>query len=169
MSCVNNTNPKINEKIGNQKDSLVLIIQKLDNELKNKNILTQEGYNKGTLLISTFQKYIELYPNDTLVQNYLFDMIMYLQGLNLTNDALIKMDEFILKFPENPRTPELINMQASIYDIEFHDKVLAKKKYQKLINEFPDHPLSINAQQILDSGDLNLTIEERVHKWQKNI
>ena len=93
MSCVNNTNPKINEKIGNQKDSLVLIIQKLDNELKNKNILTQEGYNKGTLLISTFQKYIELYPNDTLVQNYLFDMIMYLQGLNLTNDALIKMDD----------------------------------------------------------------------------
>ncbi len=167
ISCVNNTKIEKHREINNHKDSLIEVITIFNTQLKNKNILTEEGYKKGIILIENYRSFIKKYNNDSLIENYLFDLIMYQQGLNFTNDALKSMEDFIIKFPENPRTPELINMQASIYDIEYHDEQMAKKTYLKLINNYPDNPLSIKAQEILDNGDLDLTIEERVHKWQK--
>lgn len=169
FSCVNNTNFKIKSNDKKQKDSLASIIYTLNSDLKNKNILTEDGYKKAITLINTYKVYISLYDNESIIEKYLFDLIMYQQGINLINEALKSMDTFVTKFPESDRTPEIINMQAAIYDIEFHDVVLAKKKYQSLINSFPNHPLAIKAKEILENGDLDLTIEERVHQWQKNI
>ena len=171
FSCTqDNKNIESESSLNNEhKDSLITIINSLNTELRDKNILSEEGFKKATILIRTYDSFIETYTDDSLVENYLFDLIMYQQGLNLTNEALKDMDSFVQQFSKNEKSPEIVNMQAAIYDIEFHDAVMAKKKYQFLIKNYPNHPLAIKAKEILDNGDLDLTIEERVKKWQKNI
>lgn len=166
FSCNNNIQNKEVKVSNSKKDSLSLVIENLDGELKNKNILSKESYIKANELIKSYKLFINTYLNDSLSENYLFNLIMYEQGAKLTNDALKDMDKFIQTYPSNEKAPEILNMQAAIYDIDFHDVNLAKKKYLLLIKNYPNHPLAIKAKEILDSGDLELTIEERVKKWQ---
>lgn len=166
FSCSNNIQKNDIKVLNSNRDSLSLVIENLNSELKNKNILSKDSYVKANELIKSYKLFIDTYLNDSLSENYLFDLIMYEQGIKLTNEALKDMDIFIQTYPSNEKAPEILNMQAAIYDIDFHDINLAKKKYNLLIKNYPNHPLAIKAKEILESGDLELTIEERVKKWQ---
>jgi len=131
-------------RVNNSHNDLVSSIDSL-----NKNILSGDKSLNVVVandLISKFDTFVKLFPEDTLSPIYLFRMAEIYLSLERGKDAILNFEKFEKNYPSHQKFPYSIFMQAYTYDNIMKNIPKAKETYEKFIKMFPKHDLTDDAE-----------------------
>ena len=120
---------------------------KLNEEIAALETEISTGYDavKMEKLSVLYQEYINKFPQDSMVVEYLFRSgamnIILRKGSEALSDFTILID----KFPQNPYIAEAYYYRAYVYEDIIYDIASAKFAYQDFITRFPEHQLARDA------------------------
>lgn len=103
-------------------------ITKLDQKLAGELILAYEDFSKK-------------YPQDSLAPQFLFKAGEVSMSTNQGGKAIQYFDNFLTTYPDKPKTPHCLFLQAFVYETQLKDLPNAKRKYEEFINRYPKHEL----------------------------
>ncbi len=153
-----------NETVGVQTpESLSKIIQRKESELENKG-----GTNKIQLrlsLIDFYSSYVKLFPNDDRTPEMLFKAGNESINMEDYQAALGFYFRIEKKHQGYLKRPEALYLQGFIYDTYTNELGLAKMKYESLIEAYPSHALSSQAQ--LSMEHMGMSDEEIIRQFEK--
>lgn len=102
-------------------------------------------------MIKAYEVFSKSYPEDSLAVEFLFSASRLYVLNNDFSSAIGTLDIIIDKYKSNPRVPDCIFSKANIYETNMHDLVNARKNYELLIKEYPNHPLTDDAKILLEN------------------
>ena len=123
-------------------------------------LTTINPMNRGVVVktANQIEKYAsELYLNhinelDTVSLEYVLECLAKSAEIQSNyNTAIDFFNEAHVLNPSSDKAPAYLHNIARIYDHVLGDKELAKTSYQRLINLYPNHPLSKNAKIYLEN------------------
>ncbi len=138
-------------------DSLESIVY-VDTFLTNKTAANQ--------LLQQYSKFAETFPGDKVKSpEYLYKAGALSRGAGLPLKAIRCYDQFLKKYADNSKSPEVCFLIAFTYDADMNDINLAKEAYQEVITRYPDDHWAFQAEQRLETIDM--TDEELVQFFMK--
>ena len=111
---------------------------------------------------TTFQN---SYPSDTLSDRYLFRAADVARGLGEYGVAIKLWGQLWRTYPDAERAPDALFLQGFTYDNDLQDAEMASRYYQKFLDNYPDHPYSGQAEQLLKV--LDRSPEELIREFEK--
>ena len=114
-------------------------------------------------LLSKSIKYADNYPKDTLSGDFLFLAARAANGLGQYHNSLDLMNRIIRYYKSYDHLAEVYFLKAFTYDENLNDKAKAKNAYSELMRKFPNDPLAVQAQFMLDN--LYLTDKQLIEKF----
>jgi outer membrane protein assembly factor BamD (BamD/ComL family) len=111
-------------------------IGRLENETS-----TEYNIKKIDSLLLFYQQYMKEFPQDSMVEEYLYRSGILNMHLRKGAEALSDFTNLINKFPQNKHLPEVYYYKAFIYEDIIYDIALAKTAYYDFITRYPNHKL----------------------------
>ena len=104
---------------------------------------TSEAYDVVKLekLSSLYREYINKFPQDSLVIEYLFRSGTLNMTLRNGGEALSNFTTLINRFPQNPYLAEAYYYKAYVYEDILYEIEEARIAYYEFINRFSEHQL----------------------------
>jgi hypothetical protein len=117
-------------------------------EAKLKTTPTLDSYT-ANLAITAYLDYAKHFPDDTLSAAFLFNAGGLASSTSQYPRAVTLYQNVTSKFPQSRLVPECLLVEGFIFDNDIHDTANARKKYNELIQKFPNDSLSIQAKQAI--------------------
>ncbi len=96
-------------------------------------------YNQA---VSTYLKFANNFPNDTMAPMCLFDAANISMSLNQYQRAVNLYDSVNVKYPTFKRAADCIFIRGFIYDDKLKDTAKARAMYQMVIDKYPHDSLA---------------------------
>ena len=159
-SCNNSTKPIVqNDLLPKKIDSLEMVLFHDSMGMVNQRA-SQE-------LMLSYEKYVHQNPDDSLSAHYLFRNAQIALSLKLGSRSVNYLEQFCTKYPQHPKAPHALFLQAFVYETELHQPKLAKQKYEEFIAKYPKSELYPDAQASIQN--LGKSGEELIKEFeQKN-
>jgi len=123
-------------------------------ELEKNKLFSNEGKpdkEMGNKLIKAYIAFADDFPVDSLSPEFLFAA----SRINVLNanyqPAIDILNRIIENYPDNKRMPDCLFTRANIYETYLHNLVEARKSYEKLIADYPEHPFSQDAAILIEN------------------
>lgn len=144
--------------------------EKFQSELVEMEKQLEEDVSLDTALAnsitSSYIRYVNLYPTDTLAPEYLIRAADIMKELPLLRLKSINVYYRVFTdYPKHELAPKAIFMMGFVFDEKYHDKIRANKSYNFFLETFPDHKLAAevkNLQAVLNNKKNEL---EQVRVW----
>jgi outer membrane protein assembly factor BamD (BamD/ComL family) len=128
--------------------------------MNSKTMVADQG--KAANLVKDYVSFANKYHTDSLAPEYLFKAAELDANVLGAGQAQNIYDRIIANYPGYRKMPQVYFLKGYVYEQRIHDKDQAKIYYEKMIKKFPDHPLSIDARQLVKH--LSLTDEELIKR-----
>ncbi len=118
-------------------------IQQMENEL-----FGEDGTLDRTRvddLINVYINYADTYPDDTLAPAYLFKAGDIAMNTNRANQAITCYSSIIDKYPEYPKLPEALFLEAYVYENNLGRLDKARSLYEEFLSKYPDNEFADDA------------------------
>ncbi len=157
-SCNNPTKPIAqNESLPKKIDSLEMILFHDSMGTVNQKV-SQE-------LMLTYEKYVNQNPDDSLTADYLFRNAQIALSLKLGSRSVNYLEQFCTKYPQHPKAPHALFLEAFVYETELNKPDVAKQKYQEFIDKYPKSELYLDAKASLQN--IGKSGEELINEFEK--
>lgn len=110
--------------------------------------------------------FAEQYPKDSLAPELLFSAADLMQGHQEAGKAIKYWGQVWRNYPEHPKAPEAIFMQAFVFETRIGDVRNAGSYYRKLTRLYPEHPMAAQAEAALKV--LGKDPQELIREFEKN-
>ena len=133
-----------------------------------KNLYSGQGMNfnkaRADSLLNQYIRFVKRFPKDTLAPKYLFQAAGLAMTMGDGKKSMALYDDFILKFPDNPKAPVCLFFKGYIYEnlIANYDK--AKETYLLFLEKYPDNEFSKDARVAL--MNIGKTPEQLVREFE---
>jgi len=154
--------------VGEQKDTTVVWIDSL-NKIDQALLSDQEmNPEKGWKAFGAFRKFARENPDHPLAPTY--HMKAAAIARNIPGKALMAIEEYMTvykQYPKDSLAPQAYFLVGFTFDQALNDKERSAKAYKGFIDVYPEHPLAMQARELLamsanTEGDL-----EQVKEWEK--
>ena len=144
-------------------ESLQKEISELEGSLENPNLPNRIAVSKQ--LIEYYEDYTNMFSNDKLAPEMLFKAGN--QAVNIEEyDLALKEYNLVEEYYRNYlKRPEVLFLQAFVYETYKNEYGKAKERYEKLIKQYPDHELAVQAKESLKY--MGISDEERIRQFEK--
>ena len=158
ISCNNNLKTTSENEAMNKKiDSLEMILFHDSMGVINQKV-SQE-------LMITYEKFVNQNPDDSLTADYLFRNAQIALSLKLGSRSVTYLEQFCSKYPQHPKAPHALFLEAFIYETELNKLDMAKQKYEEFITKYPQNDLYPDAKISLEN--LGKSGEEIMKEFEK--
>ncbi len=148
------------------KHELLNDISQLEEKLRSEVELDSSEVSR---LQNMYKTYVEAFPQDSVSPYLMLKAGNLFQGaFNNNSEALRVYDQIMNDYQDHEIVPHAMFMRAYVYDENIKDKDLAVEQYRALISAFPNHPLSLDATNLLHLLQDTLSTEEQVANWIEN-
>jgi outer membrane protein assembly factor BamD (BamD/ComL family) len=100
---------------------------------------------KADSLLDEYGSFIKHFPNDTLAAKYLFNAANLSMNMGSSAKSIEFFNQFIEKYPDNPRTAVCMFFKAYIYENQLKNLDKAKEIYLQFIDKYPDSDFAKDA------------------------
>ena len=138
-------------------------IAKLEDELYQENLKFDR--RTANQIFDVYIGYAAEHPLDTITPEYLFRAAQVSTGLKKNELAIKIYDRIIKNYPDWNKIVETKFMKGFTYENHLDQLGAAKEVYQDIIYDHPDHPLAVQAKQLIDN--MQYSDEELIKKWQE--
>jgi TolA-binding protein len=135
----------------NEKNKKVLV--KNINELENKYFTTDKfnaDKNQIDTMINAYSNFIEKFKDDSLTAGYMFKKANLYSTIQDYNNAVKVFDDICTNYPNFEKRPEALFYEAMIYGDYLKNEVMAQRKYEEFINDYPNHDLRDDAEKSIE-------------------
>lgn len=112
----------------------------------------------ASAIVKAYLQYADAYPKDSNAVDFLFKAADVMRGMYRYQDAIRTLDLVVERYPKTDKAPAALFYAGFILHNDTDQNNLAAPYFQKLIEEFPDHPLADDARNLLPL--LNMTDEQ---------
>lgn len=109
-------------------------------------------------VIKAYLKYADTWPKDSSAVDYLFKAADVMRGMYRYQDAVQTLELVVSRYPDSDKAPAALFYAGFILHADTEQNNLALPFFQRLIDDFPDHPLTKDARNILPM--LNMSEEQ---------
>lgn len=145
-----------------QKDERTIFIDNLTNLEQQCFDDATNTYNSKVALktLTEYQKFIEKFPEDSLVPHYLYLSGQLCKSINMYGEAIRKLEILTTKYPTDAQASKAKLLVGMIYENDIKDTAKAKIAYQEFIEQYPNSDLVDDVQFLIQN--LSLTDEELI-------
>lgn len=132
---------------------------------KEDSLFDHAAFDQGSadMMIAEYKAYAQAFPLDSMAPEYLFRAA----GMHKSNhqpELAIKLYDWVAdNYQSWRRRPDVLYMKALTYDDDLDQDGEAKRIYEQVINEYPEHPFARDARAMIEN--LGLTDEEIIAKF----
>jgi TolA-binding protein len=119
----------------------------------------------GMEMIQAYTDYANAWPKDTISAEYLFKGAEIAMNMNKSAMAIEYYNRILLSYPEFPKKPYCVFLQAFILENQMNQYDQAKTRYQEFIDKYPNHVLAKDAQASIEN--MGKPIEMLIKEWEK--
>lgn len=112
----------------------------------------------ASAIVKAYLQYADAYPKDSNAVDYLFKAADVMRGMYRYQDAIRTLDLVVERYPNSEKAPAALFYAGFILHNDTDQNNLAMPYFQKLIEEFPNHPLADDARNLLPL--LNMSDEQ---------
>lgn len=143
MACSSQSGKSVssNEDLLKQIDSLEQYINKEDFTFQN-DTAAQE-------LTTALVTFVDQNKNHEKSPSYLFKAAGLKKNLGNLDEAVKYFNRIWTEYPEYPRAPDALFLEALMYEEDLQDKETAKARYNKFLELYPESEFAEGAKQIL--------------------
>jgi tetratricopeptide (TPR) repeat protein len=135
------------EKKVDQQAALVARIDSLENILLTDSLnLSDEPASE---IIKAYLQFADTYAQDSSAADYLFKAADVMRGMYRYQDAVQVLELVVTRYPKSEKAPAALFYAGFILHADTEQNGLAIPFFQRLIDEFPEHPLSNDARNLL--------------------
>ena len=116
-------------------------------------------------LIDVYKAYAEAHPLSHEAPEYLFKAAGIHRTIRKPQESVLLYDRIIQDYPSWERLPDAYYVKALTIDADIGHKGEAKRAYQQVINQFPDHPYAQDARALI--ANLEYSDEELIRRFQQ--
>ncbi len=120
---------------------------------------------KGHELLRSYLDYANAYRDDSIAAVYLFKAGDVARNLGRYKQAISILTNLHDGFPKHTKKAETAFLIAFIQDNDLHDREMAKKAYEHVIELYPEHALARDAEARIQT--LYMTDEEMIEMFRK--
>lgn len=146
-----------------KKQQLIASITDSENALKNDSTGIMD-YKKATAMISLYEQFVGLYPEDTLSAIYLFKAADVSAHSHQTKQAIELYKKLIKNYPDYKNVPNAMFFIGFLYENELKDKKEATKAYRDFLMQYPDNEQADAARFLLQN--INTSDEDLIKKFE---
>ncbi|MDQ3100696.1 MAG: tetratricopeptide repeat protein [Bacteroidota bacterium] len=117
------------------------------------------------MLMDVYKAYVSAYPLDVRAPEFLFRAAGVARSMKDAKQSIALYDRIIRDYSSWERIPDTYYLKAFTIDTELGQKGEAKEAYQKVINQFPDHPFAKDAKAMI--ANLEYTDEELIARFKQ--
>jgi outer membrane protein assembly factor BamD (BamD/ComL family) len=132
-----------------------------------KETSTEFDVKKLDNLLSLYHQYINEFPQDATIEEYLFKAGTLSMSLRKGGDALSDFAMLISRFPQSVYLAEVYYYKAFVYEDIIYDIDAAKIAYNDFIARFPDHKSVSDAKLSVQYLELGMSTEEIVASFEE--
>ncbi len=100
--------------------------------------------------------FADRYPQDSLAPEVLFRAADVLRGAGEFGKAIQLWGQVWRRYPQHRLAPDALFLQAFTFDNDLNAKEEARAYYEKVMAHYPDHPLAMQAAQLIQVLDKSL-------------
>jgi len=106
-------------------------------------------------IIKAYLQYADAYPKDSNAVDYLFKASDVMRGMYRYQDAIRTLELVVERYPESDKAPTALFYAGFILHNDTEQNHLAIPYFQRLIEEFPEHPLADDARNLMPLLNMN--------------
>lgn len=127
------------------------LLKKIDSleQYINKEDFTFENDTAAQELATTLITYVDQNKNDEKSPPYLFKAAGLKKNLRQHMEAVSYFNRIWNEYPDYPRAPDALFLEALMYEEDLQDKETAKERYNKFLELYPNNEFAEGAKQIL--------------------
>jgi tetratricopeptide (TPR) repeat protein len=141
------------EKKVDQQVALVARIDSLENILLTDSLNISD--EPASEIIKAYLQFADSYPQDSSAADYLFKAADVMRGMYRYQDAVQVLELVVTRYPNSEKAPAALFYAGFILHADTEQNMLAIPFFQRLIDEFPEHPLSNDARNLLPLLNMN--------------
>lgn len=107
------------------------------------------------------------HPQDSLAPEVLFRAADVARGAGEFGQAIQLWGQVWRNYPQHRLAPDALFLQAFTFDNDLQAREEARTYYQKVIDQYPDHPLAMQAAQLIEV--LNKSPDELVRQFEQQV
>lgn len=130
-------------------DSLEAVL--LDDSLSLSDLTASE-------IVKAYLQFADAYPKDSNAVDYLFKASDVMRGMYRYQDAVRTLELVVERYPDSDKAPTALFYAGFILHNDTEQNNLAIPYFQKLMDEFPNHPLADDARNLMPL--LNMSEEQ---------
>ena len=120
---------------------------------------------KADSLLANYKSFIKHFPDDTMSAKYLFNAANLSMNMGDGAKSVELFDQFISKYPDNPRSAVSMFFKAFIYENQLKDLEKAKEIYLQFIEKYPESDFAKDARMAIKN--LGKTPDEIVREFEE--
>lgn len=141
------------EKKIDQQAALTARIDSLENILLTDSLnLSDEPASE---VIKAYLQFSDTYPKDSNAVDYLFKAADVMRGMYRYQDAIQVLELVVSRYPKSEKAPAALFYAGFILHADTEQNTLAVPYFQRLIDDFPEHPLANDARNLLPLLNMN--------------
>jgi tetratricopeptide (TPR) repeat protein len=109
----------------------------------------------ASAIVKAYLQFADAYPKDSNAVDYLFKASDVMRGMYRYQDAVRTLELVVERYPESDKAPTALFYAGFILHNDTEQNNLAIPFFQKLIDEFPDHPLADDARNLMPLLNMN--------------
>lgn len=132
---------------------------------KEDSLFDHRAFDQRTALamVDVYKAYAAAYPLDSMAPEYLFRAAGMHKSNHQPDQAMMLYDRIAHNYQSWRRRVDVLYMKALTLDDDLGQDGEAKRIYEQVINEYPDHPFARDARAMIEN--LGLTNEELIAKF----
>lgn len=144
------------QKKADEQSALTARIDSLENILLTDSLNLRD--EPASEVIKAYLKYADTYPKDSIAVDYLFKAADVMRGMYRHQDAVQVLELVVSRYPKSDKAPAALFYAGFILHADTEQNTLAAPYFQRLIDDFPEHPLTNDARNLMPL--LNMSEEQ---------
>jgi len=141
------------EKKVDEQSALTARIDSLENILLTDSLNLSDA--PASEVIKAYLKYADTYPDDSSAVDYLFKAADVMRGMYRHQDAIQVLELVVSRYPKSDKAPAALFYAGFILHADTEQNNLAVPYFQRLIDDFPEHPLANDARNLMPLLNMN--------------
>lgn len=109
----------------------------------------------ASAIVKAYLQYADAYPKDSNAVDYLFKASDVMRGMFRYQDAVRTLELVVERYPTSDKAPTALFYAGFILHNDTDQNNLAIPYFQRLIEEFPEHPLADDARNLMPLLNMN--------------
>ena len=109
----------------------------------------------ASAIVKAYLQYADAYPKDSNAVDYLFKASDVMRGMYRYQDAVRTLELVVERYPTSDKAPTALFYAGFILHNDTEQNHLAIPYFQRLIDEFPEHPLANDARNLMPLLNMN--------------